>query len=282
MEDRASSSSTCGTMETLTPSQFNIEGRNCSGAYKENIPQALDASCEVSELKEESGFTGGDPFDSLPDHLTVEVLIRLPVSCWGSAACVRKKWAALFRSELLWQIALVKRWPNAEMIRRWPGPIGQGSHKRRYIALHISKSLFSFGDQDGDIHELVGHVYLFLKEQLEVSAPLSYGLLHGTIIDQFLACGKGNMAHELASRVWLAVIDNLDESEHTFHLLMQIVEEWEVFLPYPYNKSHVVQWRLFERLFTDFRDCLSRFDYYSVLSRAKYKFDSIPSTWLGF
>ncbi|MCO5559736.1 hypothetical protein L7F22_013338 [Adiantum nelumboides] len=101
--------------------------------------------------------------------------------------------------------------------------------------------------------------------------------------DQFLACGKkGNMAHELASQIWLAVIDNLEESEHTFHLLMQIVEEWEVFLPYPYSKSHAVQWRLFERLFTDFRDCLSRFDYYSVLTRAKYKFDCIPATWLGY
>ena len=47
--------------------------------------------------------------------------------------------------------------------------------------------------------------------------------------DQFLACGKqGNIAHELASQIWLAVIDNLDDSEKTFHLLMRIVEEWEV------------------------------------------------------
>ena len=47
--------------------------------------------------------------------------------------------------------------------------------------------------------------------------------------DQFLACGKqGSIAHELASQIWLAVIDNLDDSEKTFHLLMRIVEEWEV------------------------------------------------------
>ena len=47
--------------------------------------------------------------------------------------------------------------------------------------------------------------------------------------DQFLACGKqAGTAHELASQIWLAVIDNLDDSEKTFHLLMRIVEEWEV------------------------------------------------------
>lgn len=249
----------------------------------ETVLQAVDSSCDIGEVREESECTRGDPFEHLPDHLIVEVLIRLPVSCWVSASCVRKRWAALFRSEMLWQTALIKHWPNVEGIRRWPGPIVRGSHRRRFIALHMSKSLFKFEDEDGDIHELVGHIYLFLKEQLEDSAPLSYGLLHGTVIDQFLACGKkGNTAHDLASQIWLAVINNLDESEHTFHLLMQIVEEWEVFLPYPYTKSHAVQWRLFERLFTDFRDCLSRFDYYSVLTRAKYKFEFIPSTWLGY
>ncbi|KAI5063207.1 hypothetical protein GOP47_0021754 [Adiantum capillus-veneris] len=250
---------------------------------KPSSSNLLDSTCNLSEDRVEASSCGGDLFEILPDHLIVEVLTRLPVVSWVSAACVQKRWAALFRSESLWQTALRKRWPNAERDRRWPGPIGRGSHKRQYIALHTSNYLFSFEDQDGDIHELVGHAYLFLKEQLQVSAPLSYGLLHGTVIDQFLACGKkGHLAHELASQIWLAVIDNLDESEHTFHLLMQIVEEWEVFLPYPYSKSHAVQWRLFERLFTDFRDCLTRFDYYSVLTRAKHKFECIPATWLGY
>jgi hypothetical protein len=55
-----------------------------------------------------------------------------------------------------------------------------------------------------------------------------------------------------------------------------------VFLPYPYSKSHAVQWRLFERLFTDFRDCLSQFDYFHVLSQAKHKFELIPPAWLGY
>lgn len=264
-------------------SQLKIQDSSAHCVYKETISHALDSSCKTPEAREELECKKWDPFDYLPEHLIAEVLVRVPVSNWVSAACVRKRWAALFRCETLWQSALMKHWPNAKGIQRWPGPIRRGSHKRRYIALHISKSLFSFEDQDGDIHEMVGHVYLFLKEQLEVSAPLSYALLHGTIIDQFLACGKkGNTAHDLASQIWLAVIDNLDDSEHTFRLLMQIVEEWEVFLPYPYTKSRAVQWRLFERLFTDFRDCLNRLDYYSVLTRAKYKFDFIPSTWLGY
>ncbi|KAH8974146.1 hypothetical protein BDL97_01G086400 [Sphagnum fallax] len=71
-------------------------------------------------------------------------------------------------------------------------------------------------------------------------------------------------------------------SESTFHLLMCIVEEWEVFLPYPYSKSHAVQWQLFKWLFTDFRDCFSQFDYFHVLSQAKHKFELIPPAWLGY
>ncbi|KAH8943221.1 hypothetical protein BDL97_13G039600 [Sphagnum fallax] len=99
---------------------------------------------------------------------------------------------------------------------------------------------------------------------------------------QFLACGKkSDEAHDLASHIWVVVLGNLEESESTFHLLMCIVEEWEVFLPYPHSKSHAVQWRLFERLFTDFRDCLSQFDYFHVLSQAKHKFELIPPAWLG-
>lgn len=274
-------------MDSVLPFQPCV-GESCSDQHEEGIQP--ESSMERTEhvhyiSKHTEGLdSDGDTFETLPDHLIIEVLVRLPASCWVSAACVRKRWAALFRGDLLWQTALMKRWPGAGRERRWPGPIGRGSNKRRYLALHVSKSLFRFGDQEGDVYELAGHVYLFLKEQLEVSStPLSYGLLHGTIIDQFLACGKsGNVAHDLASQIWLAVIDNLDESEHTFHLLMRIAEEWEVFRPYPYSKSHAVQWRLFERLFTDFRDCLSQFEYYNALTWAKHKFEFIPSTWLGF
>eukprot|EP00252_Welwitschia_mirabilis_P016887 TRINITY_DN3759_c0_g1_i1.p1 TRINITY_DN3759_c0_g1~~TRINITY_DN3759_c0_g1_i1.p1 ORF type:complete len:231 (+),score=54.87 TRINITY_DN3759_c0_g1_i1:269-961(+) len=227
--------------------------------------------------KEENGF------DRLPDHLLIEVFVKLPTSDWASVSCVQKRCATLFRSECLWKAALSKRWPAVPVEKRWPGPIGRGSSKRRYEALYISENLFPSNDVENGIDELAGHVYLFLKEQLERSVrPLSYGLLHGTIIDQFLACGKAReVAYELASKVWLAVINNLEENDHTFHLLTSIAKEWEVLLPYPHAQAKAVQWRLFERLFTDFRDCLSNTDYYDVLSRAKYRFELIPATWLG-
>ncbi|KAJ7297835.1 hypothetical protein O6H91_Y034800 [Diphasiastrum complanatum] len=140
-----------------------------------------------------------------------------------------KRWAVIFKSDALWQSALRHRWPKVEWGKRWPGPIGRGSSKRRYTALHLSKCLFNLGENNGDIDEVAGHAYLFLKEQLESATPLTYNLLHGTIIDQFLACGKsGSAAQDLASQIWLAVIDNMDGTERTFHLLMRIEEEWEV------------------------------------------------------
>lgn len=252
---------------------FDVKTTETS-SLRNSVMQEESMSAEA----EESGF------DSLPDHLLIEVFVRLPTSDWAAASCIQKRCADLFRGESLWQVALIKRWPSVDRKKRWPGPIGRGSSKRRYTALYISKNIFSFSGLDGDTNELAGHVYLFLKEQLELSVtPLSYGLLHGTIIDQFLACGKArDTAHELASKVWLAVINSLEENEHTFHLLMRITKEWEVFLPYPYYESHAVQWRLFERLFTDFRDCLTQMDYYDVLSCAKYKFELIPPTWLGY
>ncbi|KAG6545707.1 hypothetical protein Mapa_012892 [Marchantia paleacea] len=224
-----------------------------------------------------------DCTERLPDHLLTEVLIRVPVRDWPAAAGVKRRWGHLFRGDGLWHTALMKKWPRAGLTKRWPGPISRGSSKRRFIALHVSGNLFMKEKVDG-IDEIAGHVYLFLKEQLESSTPpASYGLLHGTIIDQFLACSKtGDEAHELASLIWVAVLDNLDETENTFHLLMRIAEEWEVFLPYPYTKSNAVQWRLFERLFTDFRDCLSQYNYFDVLTRAKHRFDLIPATWLGY
>lgn len=47
--------------------------------------------------------------------------------------------------------------------------------------------------------------------------------------DQFIACGKSrDMAHELASIIWLAVIDNLEENEQTFDLLKRLASEGDV------------------------------------------------------
>ncbi|XP_075112160.1 uncharacterized protein LOC107827428 isoform X3 [Nicotiana tabacum] len=153
---------------------------------------------------------------------------------------------------------------------------------RRYAALYLSKHIFALGEEVDD--EIVGHVYLFLKEQLEISKmpPLS-GVLHGTIIDQFIACGKSrDMAHELASIIWLAVIDNLEENEQTFDLLKRLASEGDVILPFPYSRSYKIQSRVFERLFTDFRDCLNHVEYCDLLACAKQKFQPIPSAWLGY
>ncbi|XP_058068320.1 uncharacterized protein LOC131217415 isoform X2 [Magnolia sinica] len=122
------------------------------------------------------------------------------------------------------------------------------------------------------------------KEQLELSTmPPPSGILHGTMIDQFITCGKSrDKAHELASQIWLAVINNLEENERTFLLLKRLTQEGDLFLPYPYSRSYRVQWRVFEKLFTDFRDCFNCEDYYDVLACAKSNFQPIPSAWIYF
>ncbi|XVF74938.1 hypothetical protein PTKIN_Ptkin13bG0150000 [Pterospermum kingtungense] len=216
----------------------------------------------------------------------------------------------------------MRTFPLAGQAKRWPGPIPRGLSKRRFAALYVSKHIFTV---DNEIDEIVGHTYLFLKEQLELSTmPAPSGILHGTIIDQFIACGKSREdAHELASQIWLAVIDNLEENQHTFLLLKRLALEGDevdlfmapnlhfllrnvcivcmslrkklgkggrrkriglmmVFLPFPYSRSIKVQWRVFEKLFTDFRDCFDHADYYNVLAMAKNKFQPIPSSWLGY
>ncbi|XAR49785.1 hypothetical protein NMG60_11003924 [Bertholletia excelsa] len=221
-------------------------------------------------------ISADSPFGKLPAHLLIEIFIRVPISEWMKLSCVKKQWANLFQEECLWHAALLRNFPLAGGARRWPGPIPQGLSKRRYTALYVSKTIFSLDDE---LDEIVGHTYLFLKEQLEVlSMPSPVAILHGTMIDQFIACGKStDKAHELASQIWLAVIDNLEENERTFLLLKRLAMEGDVFLPYPYSRSQKVEWRVFEKLFTDFRDCFNQEDYYDVLARAKLKFQPIPS-----
>lgn len=52
---------------------------------------------------------------------------------------------------------------------------------RRYTALYVGKHIF--GLVGGDIDEIVGHTYLYLKEQfVRSSVPPPSGILHGTII----------------------------------------------------------------------------------------------------
>ncbi|KAG4195570.1 hypothetical protein ERO13_A06G117200v2 [Gossypium hirsutum] len=120
-------------------------------------------------------------FGRLPDHLLIEIFIRLPVSEWAQISCVKKQWASLFLGECLWQAALMRTFPSASQAKRWPGPIPQGLSKRRFAALYVGKHIFALDDE---IDEILGLTYLFLKEQLELSnMPPPSGILHGTIID---------------------------------------------------------------------------------------------------
>lgn len=49
------------------------------------------------------------------------------------------------------------------------------------------------------------------------------------VADQFIACGKPrDVAHELVSQIWLAVLDNLEENERTFLLLKRLALEADV------------------------------------------------------
>ncbi|CAA0829528.1 Putative BPI/LBP family protein [Striga hermonthica] len=222
------------------------------------------------------------PFAKLPDHLLVEIFVRVPVSEWAQLPSVNKYWANLFREDYLWHVALVRCFPLSGQSKKWPGPIPRGLSKRRFIALYMSKWICPVDDE---LSEIVGHTYLYLKEQLQISnMPPPSAILHGTIIaDQFIACGESrDTAHELASVIWLAVIDNLEDNHQTFFLLKRLALEGEVFLPYPYSRSYKVEWKIFERLFTDFRDCLHHSDYYDLLATAKQKFQPIPATWIGY
>ncbi|KAG2635936.1 hypothetical protein PVAP13_2NG407300 [Panicum virgatum] len=166
------------------------------------------------------------PIGRLPEHLLVEIFVHVPVCEWVQIACVNKQWASIFQGDSLWQTAIARNWPSAGLRKRWPGPIPRGSARRRFQALYVSENLVPSG---GEIDELVGHTYLYLKEQLEHPAMPPSSILHGTIIDQFIACGKtGEKAHDLASKIWLAVIDGLEENQQTFLLLKHLAREGEI------------------------------------------------------
>ncbi|KAJ3676845.1 hypothetical protein LUZ60_002569 [Juncus effusus] len=218
----------------------------------------------------------------LPDHILVEIFIKLPACQWAPIASVSKRFATIFRSDFLWDSAIAHTWPRSVHMKKWPGPIPRCSGRRRYVALYISEKIIG---TENEIDEIVGHIYLYLKDQLEISiSPPPSSILHGTIIDQFIACGRSrDRAHELASQIWIAVINNLEENNCTFFLLKRLAQEGDIFLPYPYSRSYEVLWRVFDKLFTDFRDCFNNCsDYYDVLGFAKSRFLPLPSTWLGY
>ncbi|KAF3338870.1 F-box-like protein [Carex littledalei] len=224
---------------------------------------------------------GEELIGTLPDHILIEIFVRLPVYQWGSVASVSKRWGGIFRGDHLWQTAIARMWPTAVTRKRWPGPIPRSSGRRRFMALYVSKNIVASGSETD---ELIGHAYLYLKEQLDLSkAPPPSSILHGTMIDQFIACGRSrDGAHKVVSEIWVAVINNLEENHHTFLLLKHLAQEGDLFLPYPYSRSYEVLWRVYDKLFTDFRDCFSHTDYCNLLGFAKSRFQILPSTWLGY
>ena len=78
-----------------------------------------------------------------------------------------------FRTSLLgYHLALVSLTSNENCFL---GPF------RRFQALYVSENLVPSG---GEIDELVGHTYLYLKEQLERHTMPPSSILHGTIIGE--------------------------------------------------------------------------------------------------
>lgn len=85
----------------------------------------------MENSKENDTLASGDSsFGKLPDHLLIEIFIRVPVSERVQICCVRKQWANLFRGECLWQAALSMTFPLASKAKSWPGPIPRGLSKR--------------------------------------------------------------------------------------------------------------------------------------------------------
>lgn len=88
-------------------------------------------SCRNIMTEEPADIDSADNvFEKLPDHLLIEIFIRVPICEWAQVSCVKKRWATLFRGECLWQTALQRTWPTAGKAKRWPGPIRQGLSRR--------------------------------------------------------------------------------------------------------------------------------------------------------
>lgn len=125
--------------------------------------------------------------EKVPDDVLIEILVRGGVKEWAEISSVNKHWASLFRCECFWQAALAYYYTfSLSLPQTWPGPICPPPHpnnsKTRFIALYITQHIFVSNPQT-QFDEIVGHTYLFLKHQLQLSImPPHSGILHGTII----------------------------------------------------------------------------------------------------
>lgn len=89
----------------------------------------------TSNCDKEDSTSSENLIARLPDHLLIEIFIRVPASEWAQISCVKKHWASLFRCECLWQAALAKNFPSAYQAKRWPGPIPRGLSRRYHFSL---------------------------------------------------------------------------------------------------------------------------------------------------
>lgn len=75
--------------------------------------------------------------ERLPDHVLIEIFIRVAASEWTQVACVKKHWATLFRSDCFWQAALAQIFPLADQAKTWPGPIPRGLTRRYHFSTFL-------------------------------------------------------------------------------------------------------------------------------------------------
>lgn len=61
------------------------------------------------------------------------------------------------------------------------------------------------------------------------------------MVDQLTVCGKSKEeADELATKIWLALLDNLEDTKHTFIVLKSIAQEYDVSGNKVFIKSFIV------------------------------------------
>lgn len=84
------------------------------------------------------------PITRLPDHVLIEIFIRVPIVEWGPVSCVNRNWADLFRQDCLWSAALNRCFPLAGQGERWPGPIPRGTSKRFVICSYLIFMVISY------------------------------------------------------------------------------------------------------------------------------------------
>lgn len=93
----------------------------------------------------------------LPDHLLIEIFIRVPMSNWGQISSVKRHWANLFREECFCSAALLRSFPFAGQSKRWPGPIPRGLSKRS-ITITTTKQIY-ISTYSNHFFFLVGYLF---------------------------------------------------------------------------------------------------------------------------